>query len=434
VNDLESFFNWTTQELIPLLKSSDLDYKHADASYNIFFKSFYHKNLFVFKSIRFSQILTNDEYYEDEDFYMDYEQKNPNNLFKYKQTKFYDKFYHRGLKRDYHHALSYHFKLYANDSLSFSNITNQTYILILEMNLFNIDTRVWTIVKTSIEIESDKIFKKQLIMRNLKETFFIKQKWEKIQPIIFFFLFMISLYILNEGYQLNSMIEKSGFIKGCVLYVTSLDNILDQCLVFSSIFYISNLAYNRFAFNVINSQLLKIDSDYYTFDFFVNCEKNIQIQCNFMIFIAFLKALSLLNFNPKTYLITETIRKGFLDLILLILFVVFNYVLFAGIGYVLFKSDRQFEDFRTAFYTSVLSIVKHVDFDHLIKENFSGLFMWQIIGYFYMQRTLINFVISVILSYFDQIRYTHKKTQIEETFYRMVKNAGDYFKISKNKK
>lgn len=391
--------------------------------YNLFFSKSYHDNQYLFKSIRitYAYDISDDSLIE-------------NKLEKIHQNKrFYEKLSHHALRPHTSKIVSFYYQILDNRlHRKTSAVSNQTYLMILEANLFNVETRVWTILKASLEKNAKKGLKKSLTYNNLRETNFLKQKAEKIQPIKIFFIAMISLYIMSEGFQLNNSIEKLGWLKGLLSYVVSLNNILDQCLIWSSLFYISTLAYIRFSLTKIASEMLKIDAEFYNLDFFVEMEKTIQFLSNFMIFIAFLKALSLLNFNPKTYLITDTIKKSFLDLTLLLLFALLNYSIFAGIGSVLFKNDYQFHDYRTSLFTSILTVVRHVDFDSLIGENFFGLFLWQIIGYFYMQRTLINFVISVIITYFDQIRYTHKKTQIEETFGRMIKNTIDYFQSSKD--
>ncbi|RNA15421.1 polycystic kidney disease 1-like 2 [Brachionus plicatilis] len=420
INSFSSFIDWSQTEMVPLLKRPGLD--HPDLLYNIFFKKSYHDNQFLFNSIRMSHA------YE---FMDDFMEENKSTSI-YQRARFYEKLSHQAIRPHTTRITFHHFQVFGNKPFRPPALLNQTYLMMLEANLFNIETRVWTIVKASIEKNEKAKLVKKLWYSNLRETYFLKQNSEKIQPIKIMFIVMISLYSVSEGFQLNGSVEQFGWLKGFLLYATTLDNILDQCLILSSLFYISILAYIRFCLNKITSELLKINAEFYSLDFFVNMEMKIQFLCNFMIFIAFLKALSLLNFNPKTYLITDTLKKSFLDLALLLLFALFNYSLFAGIGNVLFKNDQQFSDFKTSLYTSILTVVRHVNFDLLIRENFFGLFVWQIIGYFYMQRTLINFVISVIITYFDQIRYTHKKSQTEETFSRMIKNAFDYFRISKN--
>lgn len=395
---------------------------HPDLSFNTYFSKSYHDNQFLFKSIRITRAN------ELPDDFL--EENKLENI--HLKKKFYEKLSHPALRAHTSKIDFVYFKISDNLPIIKPIASNQTYLMLLEANLFNIETRVWTVLKASLEKKDKKSLKKHLSYNNLRETNFLKPKAEKIQPIKIFFLAMISLYSMSEGYQLNSSVEKLGWLKGLIFYITSLDNLLDQCLIFSSLFFISTLAYIRFCLNKISSELLKIDAEFYSLDFFINMEKTIQFLSNLMIFIAFLKALSLLNFNPKTYLITDTLKKSFSDLTLLLLFALLNYSIFAGIGSVLFKNDYQFHDYRTSLFTSILTVVRHVDFDTLIGENFFGLFLWQIIGYFYMQRTLINFVISVIITYFDQIRYTHKKTQTEETFGRMVKNTLDYFRLTKD--
>jgi len=161
----------------------------------------------------------------------------------------------------------------------------------------------------------------------------------------------------------------------------------------------------------INISLIGVSSDFFSIDFALNLEENLKLQCNLMIFASFLKALNLLKFNPKTYLITDTLSFSLIDLAFLIMFVFINYIIFGIIGHGLF------------------SIVRHIEFDLLADRNFFSLFAWQIFVWFYIQRTLINFVISIIIANFNNVRSTHLRTKTEKTFSRIIKNSLHYFNI-----
>lgn len=270
--------------------------------------------------------------------------------------------------------------------------------------------------------------KKRLQLYNTRESM-IKTSIAKQNDFVkILFVLMLGVYILHEGCQLHAQCQGVSCGKGFFLYISSMDNFLDTCLILTSIFYLCTLAYNKFVLSFINVNTLKMDTNFISLNNVVNLEKNIQIQCNLMLFIAFLKALNLLKFNPKTYLITDTIRSGIFDLCLSILFVLFNYIVFGILGHHLFINDPQFYDIRTSIFTSIMSIVRHIEYDFLIEKNFFWLFLWQLLTYLYLQRTLINFVISVIISYFDQVRLNHKKSQTEQTFSRIVASALEYFK------
>ena len=243
----------------------------------------------------------------------------------------------------------------------------------------------------------------------------------------FIFMMMIIFYIIHEGYQFKSLSEQLGLIKGYRAYIWCFENALDTILVILFLFHITTVGYNNVVLGYLNSQLLRLKSEFYSFDAINDLEKTIQTQCNIMIFVAFIKGLNLLKFNPKTYLITDTLSTSFFELTFLIIFVLLNYAIFGFIGYGLFYIDPQFRDIKTSIQTSIISIVRHIDFDFLLENRFEWLYLWQSTVWLYAQRTLINFVISVIISYFNQVRLNHEKSATEKTFSRIVKNSLDYF-------
>jgi hypothetical protein len=238
---------------------------------------------------------------------------------------------------------------------------------------------------------------------------------------------MISVYIIHEGFQLKSCFANNRPKKGLIFYIWSYENILDTLLVLLSSLYLATIAYNELVLVKINSNLLLINTEFISFFQTYNLEKNLQLQCNVLIVIAFLKALNLLKFNPKTYLITDTLSTGFFEFTLLIVFVLCNYAIYGIVGCTFFDIDRQFETIDVSVITSVVSIVRHIDFDLLIKEKFNFLFAWQIFVWFYAQKILISFVISVIIATFNQVRQNHETTETEKTFSRIVQNALEYF-------
>lgn len=248
---------------------------------------------------------------------------------------------------------------------------------------------------------------------------------------IFFFL-LICIYAFNEGFQLRDLANEFGICKGIRIYVWSSETLLDTSIILISLFYLCTMFYNYFVITGINKRLIE-SSDFFSIDLALGLEENLKLQCNLLIFASFLKALNLLKFNPKTYLITDTLSCSLIDLAFLIMFVIVNYVIFGIIGHGLFYIDHdQFFDNKVAIHTSILSIVRHIDFDLLAKRKFFLLFAWQIFVWFYIQRTLISFVISIIIANFNEVRNNHCKTKTEKTFSRIVRNSLEYFNIQIN--
>lgn len=246
------------------------------------------------------------------------------------------------------------------------------------------------------------------------------------------FAAMLTVYIIHEVYEFRKIKGQKTLLTGYLVYIRSWKNILDTLLIGSSILYLTTLAYNNFILNEINSQLTQIDSNFYSLHYLLFVDESLQLECYFMIVIAFLKALNLLKLNPKAYLITDTIVAGFGDLALFIMFVCANYVFFGFIGYMLFNVDAQFGTLSSSVYNSILSIVRPIDFQVLAEKKFFWLFSWQVIVYFYAQRILINFVIAVIIYYFDCVTSNHTKSNMEQTLNRILNSVLEFFKFSPN--
>jgi hypothetical protein len=249
----------------------------------------------------------------------------------------------------------------------------------------------------------------------------------------------VSIYIYHEGYQLRQdQIEntKNGnILNGILYYVWSFDNILDTCLIICALHYQSLVGYNSFILSLLNAQMIRFNKNTEFFNFYhsFEVEKYFQLLCNLMIFLAFLKALNLLKFNPKTYLITDTLRKGFADLSVLIIFLLSNLIIFGLTGHILFYTDPQFYTTKLSINTSILAIVRNVDFFNLIyqQKKLLPLFLWQTLMWFYVQRVIICFLISVIIAKFNEVRSNHQITATEKTFNRIIQSSIDYFRIYK---
>lgn len=275
---------------------------------------------------------------------------------------------------------------------------------------------------------------KKIATSNLKNEVLISTKYfyydlDRGTMLKLMFFTLICFYAINEGVLLRNLIENYGVYNGIKCYIWSFETLLDLFIIFVSLFHLITIAFNYFILSKLSKKFIELETDYFSLDLALNLEKNIQLQCNLMIFASFLKALNLLKFNPKTYLITDTLQSSFVDLAFLIIFVLINYSITGLIGYGLFFIDTQFLNVLNAIHTSILSIVRHIEFDLLAERNFFSLFSWQIFIWFYIQRTLINFIISIIIANFNQVRSSHRKTKTEKTFSRIVKNALQYFNL-----
>lgn len=232
------------------------------------------------------------------------------------------------------------------------------------------------------------------------------------------FALMLTAYMIHEGYQFGKIkySKRLHFLRSLIVYMSRWENVLDTVLIGSSLAYLVTLAYNHLilrnivAFyykNLFGSHSIWSES-FSSLHYAIRFERALQVETSVMLFTGFLKALDLLELNPKTYLIADTLRAGSSDLTVFLLFVLANYALFGVCGHVMFAStgDEQFATLTRSIYTSVLSIVQNIDFDLLIHKKLIWLVVWQTLLYFYAQRVLINFVVAVIIHYFEQVAHS----------------------------
>ncbi len=242
---------------------------------------------------------------------------------------------------------------------------------------------------------------------------------------------MIFLFVIYEGCCFKELHFENGFLRAIFIHIWSLDSLVDIILTRSCLFYLVIYYYNYFFlvfFDYISydsaemKELLSLDDS-------VEIERIIKIACGLMIFSSFSKALNLLKLNPKTYLITASLNSGYVELSIMISFLLLNYILLGLFGHVIFQQDYQFSNIKHAVYSSIISIASPIEFSQLIESNFSWLFTWQMFLFLYMEQILLNFVVSIIIAYFDKVVSSHKKSKTEKTFNRVLKNSFEYFNV-----
>lgn len=216
---------------------------------------------------------------------------------------------------------------------------------------------------------------------------------------------MIFCYVCHEGHQLLKLIIKKRSLFSALLeYIISWENILDMLLITLSISYLVTLAKTQQNWNKYTPEYIS-DIEFLDFQSLQDFERLLQSKSSAMLFLGFLKAVDLLKLNPKTYLIADTIRAGCGDIIVFMMFVLINYVFFGIWGHVMFADveESQFGTLRQSIFTSVVSVVQNIEYGQLLEEKFAWLVFWQSVLYFYAQRILINFVVAVIIHYFDKV-------------------------------
>jgi hypothetical protein len=240
---------------------------------------------------------------------------------------------------------------------------------------------------------------------------------------------LLFLHIGYEGYVLKELFLENGFVKSCIIHVWSLETLIDLILTRSSLFYLALYFSNYFLLTELNANELRQTSTL-NLAMSVNVEKWLQHACALMMLFSFFKTLNLLKLNPKTYLITGALTTGFVELLVVISFLLLNYAVFGMFGHVIFNENEQFATIETSVYSSLISIVGHIELDELAESRcFTWLFVWQVLMFLYMQQILLNLVVSVIIGYFDQAVASHKRSRTERTFNRVLRSAFHHFSL-----
>ena len=142
---------------------------------------------------------------------------------------------------------------------------------------------------------------------------------------------------------------------------------------------------------------------------------------------AILKFLNLLKFNPKTYLLAETISQsshGFLT-ILVLTFV--NYLIFTLIGRLLFSNEENFKSFFVAFRVVLISSIKDAASSDLTSPLTTTRALWQVCLWLFSAKIIEYFLISFVIQKFSNIRKRHQLTEEEKIFERIFRTFWAYF-------
>ncbi|CAF3878033.1 unnamed protein product [Adineta steineri] len=149
--------------------------------------------------------------------------------------------------------------------------------------------------------------------------------------------------------------------------------------------------------------------------------------CLFAIF----KFLYLLKFNPKTYLLAETMYKSSQGFLIILFFAFMNYFIFTIIGRLLFSNEENFRTFFVAFRVVLISSIK----DAASTDNFIPITitraLWQFFLWLFSAKIIEYFLISFVIQKFSNIRKNHQLTDEERIVGRIFQTFWTYFAFNK---
>ena len=468
VIDHEGFLHWSMGKIGPLVLM--LNTNNTNLTFLPLIKTPY----YILKSGRVTQIRqkpTNDEdsskiIYEDKNFTCEWKDENGasdtsckhlQTAFKYKtfesfEMQDYEGVYDNYKKNGYKYTLDLKISNKSAETYGLvrkSNwIDDKTLVLIVELDFYNPNSNIWNIVQMSSESSKFGIVTTKVSTRNyIGHYVFQDDKHSKryssdTNPIARVFIYhfnsyfvLIAIYTTHEGFQLLSLVHNNGFFKGFKIYTSTFENFLDWLIIILSIVIESLQLYRNYYLTEQNTMFINQIS-HHEFMTFSNIAANeawlIDLHV-ITIVIVFIKLLNLLKFNRKTYLITETLKKEFSGLLLLITLVCMNFCVLGVVGFVWFHGDTQFSSISNAIMTSLLSTVQHLNLNKIIDEIGPRKIMyWLSLAWYVGYKISIAFILSVIMSQLRIVREEQRKSQSEVLSRKIFLKLFDYFNLSKN--
>ena len=220
---------------------------------------------------------------------------------------------------------------------------------------------------------------------------------------------------------------------GVVFFLRTLSNIIDAILLILCCYYFL-LFYFDYKVLQLNNLIQSLNIHHLFVSFRVLIVNNtiinhlIGLICLFAIF----KLLYLLKFNPKTYLLAETIYKSAEGFILILFFAFLNYIIFTLIGRLLFPDEENFKTFFDAFRVVLISSIRDgASSDNVISETITRA-LWQFFLWLFSAKIIEYFLISFVIQKFSNIRKNHQLTDEERIVGRIFQTFWTYFAFNKH--
>ena len=228
-------------------------------------------------------------------------------------------------------------------------------------------------------------------------------------------------------FDIVKFVRHFGF-DGFVYLLRSLSNFIDGILFLFSSFYFLFIYFDRRVFQLESLRQL-MDSNRLFVSFRVLIVNNAILNhfIGFICFVAILKFLNLLKFNPKTFLLAETISKSAEGFIVIFSLAFVNYFLFTLIARLFFSNEKHFESLANGFRLVLTSSIKDVSLNDEFVPFTSTRAIWQIFLWIFSAKFIEYFLISFVIEKFSKIRKTHQLTDEERLVGKIFVTFGNYF-------
>ncbi|CAF1122603.1 unnamed protein product [Rotaria sordida] len=247
------------------------------------------------------------------------------------------------------------------------------------------------------------------------------------------YLFAVLLFVIftTKLFDLAKFTRNFGFY-GFVFFLRTLSNIIDGILLILCCYYFLLVHFDQNVLQLNNLiQSLNIHHLFVSFRVLIINNTIINHLIGLICLFAIFKLLYLLKFNPKTYLLAETIYKSAEGFILILCFAFLNYFIFTLIGRLFFSNEENFKTFFVAFRVVLISSIKDAaSTDNVISGTILRT-LWQFFLWVFSAKIIEYFLISFVIQKFSNIRKTHQLTDEERIVGRIFQTFWTYFAFNK---
>ncbi|CAF2740071.1 unnamed protein product [Rotaria sp. Silwood2] len=247
------------------------------------------------------------------------------------------------------------------------------------------------------------------------------------------YLFAVLLFVIftTKLFDLAKYTRNFGFY-GFVFFLRTLSNIIDGILLILCCYYFLLVHFDQNVLQLNNLiQSLNIHHLFVSFRVLIINNTIINHLIGLICLFAIFKLLYLLKFNPKTYLLAETMYKSAEGFILILCFAFLNYFIFTLIGRLFFSNEENFKTFFVAFRVVLISSIKDAaSTDNVISGTISRT-LWQFFLWVFSAKIIEYFLISFVVQKFSNIRKTHQLTDEERIVGRIFQTFWTYFAFNK---
>ncbi|XP_030555871.1 polycystic kidney disease 2-like 2 protein [Drosophila novamexicana] len=309
-------------------------------------------------------------------------------------------------------------------------IGRSTRIVLIELSLFHVNTRLFESVKLKVERPATGGLVPSYSLRSLRqETFFTDSNWA-IQIVVCSYYLMVVLFTFRE----IRIIKKTGFCK----YIRNTINLADfTCYVCSYIILLIHVERFFYLSSIMN--IIKTSDRYINLDWASIVAVIYNNIAAITIFLAWIRILSFLVFNRTLVIFVNVVRESTSEMVGFLLMFIAVGMAYAECGMTFFgHNDKQFYNLESSLLTMVSLVVGEFRFDSFkVKETKTRIYFMSFVIIVYA--LLLFAFLAIINCTYDEIQASMKTRAFKlglviRLFFRSLYDLIYYIFCGKRKK